>query len=164
MAASSSIWTLVSAVYETIVGIWWRSFSVNKRSLVHGSIIMICDRQSTKIVIIIHCRGTLNNDRTEDSITILIGEVAVIPTCSVLSSTEKVHSALTRSNWTFGDSIDTIFSGCMPLTETMPMHTRSVVLHAILDSNLHHITPLSNKSRARVCAIYHQHLLWHAIR
>jgi len=73
-----------------------------------------------------------------------------------LSSLERVGLGLSRGKWALGNTVDTIGANTVQLTNTMPVHTGSVVLHGVLDSDTDHITPGRLDDRTRVLAVDEQ--------
>ena len=71
--------------------------------------------------------GTVNNQRASDAIRILERVVTVVPSMTVLSRFEVVCVSTVSSNWTLGNTVNSVSLVCMKLTNAMPMNCGSVV-------------------------------------
>ena len=67
----------------------------------------------------------------------------VIPACAVLRDAEFVGEAVTRSDWTLRDTVNTVILESFVLTSAVEMDGCSVVSQVILDGDLDPIAPAS---------------------
>ena len=59
-----------------------------------------------------------------------------------LGCKEGVSLRVTRRQWAFGDTIDTVLSVCVQLTDSMPVYTCTIRWHRVFDPYLDRITPI----------------------
>ena len=59
----------------------------------------------------------------------------MIPRAAVLHSPESVIEAVTRSDWTLRETIDTVHVHCEPLPDAVPMDTGPITLHLVADDD-----------------------------
>jgi len=77
----------------------------------------------------------------------------VIPRSTELSGLELVGLRVARSNWAFCNSIDAIVADAVVLTNTVPVHRGTVVLHVVGDLDLEMISPRGSNGGSRILAI-----------
>ena len=131
---------------------------------VDSAVVPIGDCERASIDIVVGSGGTLNNDRTNETIAVLAREVRVVPRSTVLSSLESVGLLLARCDRALGDTGNTILSVLVPLTETVPVDCSAVVSQLVLDGDLDHVTPVGLNSRAGVLAVDGEDLALESIR
>jgi hypothetical protein len=79
---------------------------------VDSLVVPVSDRERAGIDIVVGSSRALNNDRANNSVTVLAREVRVVPRGAVLGSLEGVGLLLIRGNRALGDSGYTIL--CIP--------------------------------------------------
>jgi len=154
------------AVDKSSVGNRRRTIEVGNtlRKGVHGAVVPVGDRKRAGVDIVVGSGGTLNNDRTNETITVLAREVRVVPGSTVLRGLESVGLLLARCNGALGDTGNTILSVLVPLTETVPVDRSAVVGHLVLDGDLDHVTPVGLNGRTRVLVVDGKDLTLEPIR
>ena len=99
------------------------------------------------------------------AISVLQGVVAVIPGCAILSDSELVGKAVSRSDGTLCDGIDAIVLERIEHAGAMPVDSSAIVLEIVLDSDLQPVTPAGFNPGARELAVEDFAAVWpcHAI-
>ena len=116
-------------------------------------VVVICDGQNTKILVIVGCRRSVADYGSEYAIAILSRPVRVVPARAELGSLEYVLASLSGGDWAFRDARDSILLTRVVLTNTVPVDSSAVVLHAILDIDNNSITPFGPNSRTWVLIV-----------
>lgn len=130
----------------------------------HSVVVPVRDRERTHVLVVVGSGGTLDNNRTDDTVTVLAREVRVVPGRTVLGGLEGVGLLLAWCDGALGDTGHTVLSVLVVLAETVPVDGRAVVGHFVLDGNLDHVTPVGLDSRARVLAVDGKDLTLETIR
>jgi hypothetical protein len=120
----------------------WSVYRQGSEHDLHWRVEPICDRQSSEINIVVRCRGAVDDDRSEDTVTVLNRVVAVVPRGPILRRLERVHFLSTRWDRTFRDARRSVHIISAQLSDTMPMYTGSVHSEAIGHGDLDGISPL----------------------
>ena len=145
----------MSAVHEDIIGFGralWRVLC-NLVECRRRDIIVVCDGESTKIHVVVSCSRSFDDYRPKYAIAVLGRKVRVIPGRAELGGLEFVLSRLSRSNWAFGNSRNTVMLTAIKLTDTMPMDTGSIVSHVVLDIDNNGVTPFRPDRGTRILAV-----------
>jgi len=70
-----------------------------------------------------------------------------------LCGEEGVGLGMAWSKGAFGNTVDTVRTTAVELTETMPMHAGTVELHRVLDGDLKSISPVGVDGWTRILSI-----------
>ena len=162
--ASRSIWLDVLAV-DQVIGGSWRSESLSELiRLKDGQRgVPVADHDGAQIDVIVGRGRSVDNHRTQDTGTVLGGEVCVIPCCAILSGLETVCLSLTRCNRTLSDTRHAIFRIGIQLSEAVPVDASAIGLEVVVHSDFDPVTPVGLQEGTRVLAVDDEHLLWCAI-
>ena len=125
-------------------------------NLEHGLIIPISDGIRAEIDVVVGGSRSIENDRTNDAVTILARVVGVVPRRSILSGLEGVGVCISRSNWALRDARNTIGTAVVQLPQTVPVDGGSIVLHLVGDCHRDHVAPVGHNCRSRILIVNQQ--------
>ena len=83
----------------------------------------------------------------------------VVPGGAILRAFESVSTGLARSKSTLRDSVDSIRSRRVELTDAVPMNASSVVLHGVCYCDAQCVSPICSDDGSRVLVVDQQALL-----
>jgi hypothetical protein len=81
----------------------------------------------------VHWDTIIAYHRSSRSVCVLQGEMAVVPTASILYRSERVGEIVLRSNRTLSDPRHSVRLERVFLSNTMPMHARTVESQVVID-------------------------------
>jgi hypothetical protein len=122
------------------------------------SIVPIRYRHDTEVYIIVGGSRSLKDDCAHDSISILTGEMRVVPTRAELGDPEFVLARLAGSNRTFRHPRHSVILVGKILSDTVEVNACAVVLQAVLNIHNHRVTPFGPNSRSWILAVNKLHL------
>lgn len=158
VVGSATVGILVGAVDQNVVGVWWSASGLKvgsrlRKDLEGGLVVPLVDDVRAKVNIVVGRSRAVENHSSHYTITVLSGEVRVVPRGSELSDLEVVCPGITRSEGTFSNTVDTIVASAVVLPHTVPVDGSTVVLHGVLDIDRHHVTPVGLDGWGRVLAV-----------
>jgi len=77
----------------------------------------------------------------------------VVPRCAELRADEGVGGSIARSERALCNTVDTVGTTGVELTNTVPVHAGAVVLQGVLDGDGKSVTPVGLDGRSRVLTV-----------
>lgn len=92
----------ICPVDETVLGSWRTAGLRDVPFRESRGVVPVSEHHGTEVLIVVGGGGPVNNDRAGDTLSVLKGEVRVIPGGTVLSGGPFVGKAIGGSNWACG--------------------------------------------------------------
>ena len=89
--------------------------------LVNGAVVVVCEEHLAEINVPIFDRGTVDHERAQGALTVLEGEVAVVPGWAVASTLDLVCEGTAGREGALGNAGDAVVAGVVRLNEAVPM-------------------------------------------
>ena len=113
--------------------------SCSETQLVHTLVVEVCNGESAKISVIICRCWSVDDNSSDDTITVLVRVVRMIPRSSMLSGTESIHLSSVWFDWAFCYTVYTMcfvnISVIYHLMGFLPIHDITVLLHKTMPVN-----------------------------
>jgi hypothetical protein len=138
VVCARSTCALGSAVDQDIVRWWWPAtgLAVDEcltSCLENCLVVPIAHRHDAKIHVVVGGSWSVDLHRTDDAITVLMGEMTVIPCGAVLGGLELIGLDVARSQRTFRNAVCTVLGVGIQHTKPMPVDRCTVMLKHIAD-------------------------------
>jgi hypothetical protein len=112
-----------------------------KAELPSGLVIIVVNHIGSEILIVVGRCGSINNEGTKCTLSILRAEMRVIPGRPVLGCLESVGLCVSRTQWALCKTGNAILSTRLQLTHAMPMNASAIDAQVVLHSDLDGVTP-----------------------
>ena len=141
------------SVDESVVHAWWPTVLDLVPQLFGGSVVPVLDHECSQVFVIISAGWPVDDQWAVQAVGVLKSIMRVVPSGSVLRGGESVSHGLAGSNWTLGDTRNSIILRVIQLTHAVEMGRGSVFSHVV--GYMHHegVSPVCDQSWAWDCPV-----------